>query len=89
MCLLSMGRIELEDVLKYELSIPLSLFENNGEMRDSYAKSSLNSALQVETSCRLQPKADTIIIDGCAQFWRVSWPTEGTLYILWKISMSI
>ena len=36
MCLLSIGRITLENVLKYELSpIPLSLFENTGEMRAS------------------------------------------------------
>ena len=83
MCPLSMGRIELEDVLKYEISpIPLTLFENNGEMRDSKAKSSLKSALQVETSCRLQPKADAIIVGGCAQFWYVSWPTKGTVETL-------
>ena len=36
MSLLSIGRITLEDVLKYELSpIPLSLYENTGEMRAS------------------------------------------------------
>ena len=34
------GRIKLEDVLKYELSpIALSLFDKNGEMRDSKSKS--------------------------------------------------
>ena len=36
MCLLSIGRIELEEILKYELSpVPLSLFDSNGETRHS------------------------------------------------------
>ena len=39
-------------------------------------------ALQVETSCRLQPKPDAIIIDGCAQFWHLSWPIQGTVETL-------
>ena len=80
MCLLSMGRIQLDDVLKYELSpIPLYLFESNGEMRPSKIKSYLKKALQVETSYRLQPKSNVIIIDGCAQLWSISWPTNGTV----------
>ena len=42
MCLLSIGRIELEEVLKYELSPdPLSLFDSNGEMRHSTSKTDL------------------------------------------------
>lgn len=57
MYLLSIGRITLEDVLKYESSpILLPLFKNTGEMRASKRKSDLKKALQVETFSRLQPK---------------------------------
>ena len=42
MCLLSTGRITLEDVLRYELSpMPLSLFENTGEMTASKCNANL------------------------------------------------
>ena len=42
MCLLSIGRIELEEVLKYELSpVPSSLFDSNGEMMHSTSKTDL------------------------------------------------
>ena len=68
MCLLSIGIIALEDVLKYELSpILLPLFENTGDMRASKSKLKLKKALQVETSLLLQPKLNVVIIDGCAQ----------------------
>ena len=46
MCLLSIGRITLEDVVKYEFPpIMLSLFENTGEMRASKSKSDLKRVL--------------------------------------------
>ena len=68
MCLLSIGIITLEDVLKYELSpILLPLFENTGDRRASKSKLELKKALQVETSLLLQPKLNVVIIDGCAQ----------------------
>ena len=39
LCLLNIGIITIEDVLRYELpSILLSLFENTGEMRASKSK---------------------------------------------------
>ena len=45
MCLLSIGRITLEDVLKYELPPTLlSFFENTGEMRASKSKADLKKA---------------------------------------------
>ena len=51
MCLLSIGMIELEEVLKYELSpVPLSFFDSNGEMRHSTSKAKLKNRLQIETS---------------------------------------
>lgn len=38
-CLLRLERIELEEVLKYELSpVPLSLFDSNGDMKHSTSK---------------------------------------------------
>ena len=46
MWLLSIVRITLEDVLKYELSpILLSVFENTGEIRASKSKADLKKAL--------------------------------------------
>ena len=80
MCLLSIGRITLEDVLKYELSPTLlSLFENTGEMRALKIKADLRNALQVDTSLHLQPKPNVVIIDGCAKLWATSWPTNDTV----------
>ena len=73
MCLLSIERIELEEVLKYELSpVPLSLFGSNGEMKHSTSKADLKNRLQIETSQRLQSKADVVIIDGCGKLWSIS-----------------
>ena len=68
MCLLSIGRIELEEVLKYELApVPLSLFDSNREMRHSTSKADLKNRLQIEISQRLQSKADVVITDGCGK----------------------
>ena len=80
MCLLSIGITELEEVLKYELSpVPLSLFDSNGEMRHSTSKAKLKNRLQLETSQRLQSRADVVIIDGCGKLWSISWPKNATL----------
>ena len=80
MCLLSIGMIELEEVLKYKLSpVPLSFFDSNGEMRHSTSKAKLKNRLQIETSQWLQSKADVVIIDGCGKLWSISWPKNATL----------
>ena len=80
MCLLTIGKITLEDVLKYELSpILLFLIENTGEMRALKSKVDLEKALQVDTSLRLQPKPNVVIIDGFAQLWALSQPTSSTV----------
>ncbi|XP_066927982.1 uncharacterized protein [Clytia hemisphaerica] len=80
MCLLSIDRVKLEEVLRFELSpIPLSIFQKNGEMRPPNAKSELKEALKVTTSQRNQTKPEVIIVDGCAKFWDVRWPTNGTV----------
>ena len=68
MCLLNIGIVTLEDVLKYELPpILLSLFQNTGGMRALKSKLDLKKALQVGTSLCLQPKLSVVITDGSAQ----------------------
>ena len=80
MCLLHIGRIELEEVVKYELSPALlSSFSSNGEMRHSTSKADLKSRLQIETSQRLQSKGDVAIINGCGKLWSISRPKNSTL----------
>ena len=69
MWLLSIVRITLEDVLKYELSpILLSVFENTGEIRALKSKADLKKALQVDTSLRLLPKPNVVIIMAVYNF---------------------
>ena len=80
MCLLSIGRVKLEEVLRFELSPkPLSIFQTNGEMRPSKSKSDLKTVLQVTTFQRNQSKSEVIIVDGCAKFWDITWPKNGTV----------
>lgn len=80
MCLLNAGHLKLEDVFSYELSpIPVSLFKENGEMRINHNKSDLKNILKVDVSARTQPRADTVIIDGCAMLYAVYWPPAGTV----------
>ena len=58
MCLLGIGRIILEDVLKHELFlIPLSLFENTGEMRASKSKADLKKRTSSGHVLKLTTKA--------------------------------
>ena len=33
----------------------------------------------MDTSLRLQPKPNVVIIDGSVQLWATSWPTDGTV----------
>ena len=40
--------------------------KENGEMRINHSKSDLKNVLKVDVSERTQPKADAVIIDGCA-----------------------
>ena len=49
MCLLRIGRIELEEVLKYEFSsVPSSLFDSNSEMRHSASKADLKNRFRID-----------------------------------------
>ena len=80
MWLFRIGRIELEDHLKYELSaVPLSLFDSNGKMRHSTSKADLKNRLQIKTSQRLPSKADVVIINGFGKLWSISWQKNATL----------
>ncbi len=71
--------LDIKEVLQHELAaVPPALFDENGDMR-SQAKSILKTKLQVEVSNRHTNLPDAIIIDGCALFWVVHWPVNGTV----------
>ena len=72
--------ISLKDILKFELApVPPSMFEENGDLRITKTKSVLKRKLQVEISDRACSSPTSIIIDGCAVFWVIWWPTKGTV----------
>ena len=64
MCLLSIGSINLEEVLKHELSpVPSAIFLETGDIRSASGK----SALKIPSKSRfLLSLTDAIIIEGCA-----------------------
>ena len=55
------------------------MFDSNGETRHSTSKADLKNRLQIETSQRLQSKADVVIIDACGKLWSISWPENAIL----------
>ena len=66
MSILSIGSIQLADVLKHELSpVPPSLFLETGDMRPTNNKAVLKNELQVDVSNRYL-ETEAIIIDGNA-----------------------
>ena len=72
MALISTGALQLDEVFKYELSpIPVSLFEESGDMRLAKNKSMIKRSLRVLSSQRLQSEPDMIVIDGSALFYTV------------------
>jgi len=98
MGLMASRAVDVKDIFRYELSpIPTSMFEDNGDMRVTKAKSVLKRKLQVEQSARTVHKTEVVIIDGCAILWIINWPTRGTVqdfvdgflqYILSKLKQS-
>ena len=66
-------------------SIPLSIFQTNGEMRPSKSKSDLKTVLQVTTFQRNQSKSEVIIVDGCEKFWDITWPKNGTALTVFRL----
>jgi len=71
-------KLNLDDVLKYKLSpVPIAMFDSSGDMRVAKAKSTLKRQLQVEATMRHVSKNSSLIIDGSAMLWVISWPTNG------------
>jgi len=71
-------KLNLDDVLKYELApVPMAVFDSSGDMRVAKAKSTLKRQLQVEATMRHVFKNSSLIIDGSAMLWVISWPTNG------------
>jgi len=67
-------KLDIKDVLTYELSpVAAALFDEHGHMR-SQAKSSLKKKLEVDAHA-----PDAVIIDGCALLWAVHWPVSGCI----------
>ena len=78
-CLQYPNSIDYIDIT-YELSTA-SLFDESGAMR-AQTKAVLNTLktkLQVEQSSRIQWVRNAVIVDGCAMFWTVYWPTSYTV----------
>ena len=55
------------------------MFEENGDSRITKTKSVLKRKLQVKMSDRACSSPTSIIIDGCAVFWVIRWPTRATV----------
>ena len=59
----------------------MSMFNENGNMRDAKTKSNHKNALKVEVSRWLaEQDVQAKFFDGCAVLWVVSWPTSGTVH---------
>jgi hypothetical protein len=79
MGLIHTRQVDLENIFEHELApVPTSMFKENGDIR-SGVKAGLKGKLQVEQSARILLPAEVIIIDGCAMFWVLHWPTSGTV----------
>ena len=69
-------------LMGHELSpILMSMFDENGNMRDAKTKFNLKNALKVEVSRRpTEQDVQATFLDGCAVLWVVPWPTSGTVH---------
>ena len=78
----SARKLDTTTLMGHELSsIPTSMFDENGNMRDAKTKSNLKNALNVEVSRRLaEQDVQAMFIDGCAVLWIVPWPTSSTVH---------
>ncbi len=72
--------VNLQKVLSFELSpVPLSLFNDAGEMRTPRAKADLKNKTKVEVSARgITEHNPYVVIDGCALLWVPHWPASGS-----------
>ena len=76
--LMSTRPINLNDVLKYELTaVPTSIFDKkSGELTISKSKSILKQRLQVEVTNPSRGTGDAVVIDGGAILWVLQWPSK-------------
>ena len=73
--------LDIESVFQHELTpVPTALFNENGNRHSTKTKSTLKNKLKVEKSNRNLQKPDVYLADGCAIFWVVHWPSQGTLH---------
>ena len=80
MGLMSSRDVDFKYVFSHELApVPISMFEDSGDMRITKSKSTLNRKLQVEQSSRTLPTPETIVVDGCAILWTIQWPKHVTV----------
>lgn len=81
MVLVSSRELDKEKIFHHELSpVPTSMFDNNGNMRDSKTKSNLKNMIQVQHSNRTQSSKQlpaVLLIDGSAVLWTVHYPSSG------------
>ena len=72
--------LNFENLLVYEFAPYLtSMFNEKGAICPCSQKSKLTAGLKVEVSARTVGKPDTFLLDGCAIFWVVAWPSKGTI----------
>ena len=71
-------------LMGYELSpIPMSMCDENGNMRDAKTKSNLKTSLKVDVSRRpAEQDVQATFLDGCAVLWVVPWPISVHDYIV-------
>ena len=81
--LVSSRELDKEKIFHHELSpVPTSMFDNNGNMRDSKTKSTLKNMIQVQHSNRTHSSNQlpaVLLTDGCAVLWTVHYPSSGTV----------
>ena len=69
--------IDIKDVFGHELvPVPMSMFDDTGDMRIVKLKSTLKKILQVEVSDRVAGGASVRVLDGSAILWVVPWPAD-------------
>ena len=80
MCFLNAKQIDLKDLFKYELSpVPLSLFNENGDIRLAKEKADLKNTLKEKVSLQACLSENAVVSDGCALLWSVHWPKAGNV----------
>ena len=75
MWLSNVKQTDLKDLFKYEFcTVPLPLFDENGNSRLAKQKADLKNALKEEASLQTCLTENAVVVNGCALLWSVSWP---------------